>query len=150
MGRTMPELFVQKSKFAERAFWFFRWIAFIPAAWQAGYVHYWILKLLGVPINENSVAVNDHDLLAWAVAGVFTPVCVVAAGAWVCPAKRKLGPVLALCAVFVLAGVSTIRRETNVGQLWHPIGLDAILMVAVSVAISAACTWISWRRAASH
>jgi hypothetical protein len=146
----MPGSFEQRSKFAEQALWFARWIAFVPAAWQTGHVHYWILKLFGVAINENSVAVNDHDLLAWAVAGIFTPLCVVAVGAWVCPTKRKVWPVLFLCAVFVFAGVSTLRRGTTEGQLWHPIGLNAILMVAVSVAISGACTLISWRRAASR
>lgn len=136
---------MKKSSVIPRVIAFGRWIAVLPAAWLAGYVHNWILEAFGVPISKNVVAASDSDLLAFGVAGLLTPICVVAVGAFVCPARKKVVPVLALCTLLVAAGAGSLSRSIASGHLWHPFGLDALFIVAVSALIAITYALVLWR-----
>ena len=125
--------------------WLIRWLAFIPVAWQVGRVHHWILKLFGVPVSDHVVVVRDGDLLAWAMAGLITPLCVIAVGAWICPIKRKIWPVLGLSVVFIVSDLPMLWREAMLGWAWHPPGVGAAFTVSMSVAMSVACWWVTLR-----
>lgn len=128
-----------------RAITFGRWIACLPAAWLAAYVHHWILWAFGVSMSSYVVAAGDSDRLAFGFAGVLTPIFVIAVGALVCPVRTKALPVLALCAVFVAAGTRSLSRSMNSGELWHPFGLDALFMVSIPTVIAIACMVMFWR-----
>lgn len=128
-----------------RAITFGRWIACLPAAWLAAYVHHWILWAFGVSMSSYVVAAGDNDRLAFGIAGVLTPIFVIAVGALVCPVRTKALPVLALCAVFVAAGTRSLSRSINSGQLWQPFGLNALFMVSVPTVIAIACMVMFWR-----
>lgn len=127
-----------------------RWIAFLPAAWLAGYVHHWILRAFGVSLSSNIVAVSNSDLLAFGIAGFLTPICVIAAGTFVCPIKNKALPVLALCAAFLVAGARDLSRSIASGQLWHPLGLQTLFIVAVPALIAVIYVVVLWRSSRSQ
>jgi hypothetical protein len=127
-----------------------RWIAFLPAAWVAGYVHNWILRAFGVSVSNNVVAASDGDLLAFGIAGFLTPLCAIAAGALVFPIKRKAFPVLVLSAVFVLAGSRSLSQSITSGLLWHPFGLDSLLIVSVPLLITITYVVLIWRSSRSQ
>lgn len=126
------------------------WIAFLPAAWLAGYVHNRILRAFGVSLSSTIVAASDSDLLAFSVAGFLTPICVIAAGTFVCPIKNKVLPVLALSAVFFVAGVRDLIRSIASGQLWHPLGLHTLFIVSVPALIAIICVVLFWRSSRSQ
>jgi hypothetical protein len=129
----------------QRAITIGRWIAFLPAAWMTGYVHNWILRAFGVPVSSNVIAASDSDLLAFGVAGLLTPICVIAAGALVCPTKGKAFPILTLSAVLVLAGSRRLSQSTISGLLWRPFGLDSLLIVSVPALVAIAYAVLIWR-----
>lgn len=130
---------MNKTGVIPRVIAFGRWLAVLPAAWMAGYVHNWILRTFGVSVSKFSVAVSDSDLLAFGVAGFLTPVCMVAAGAFVCPARTKVVPVMVLCALTIGAGASGLSRSIKSGHLWQPLGVDALLIVSVPALIAITC-----------
>lgn len=136
---------INRSSVIPRVIAFGRWTAVLPAAWLVGYVHNWILRAFGVSISKYAVAAGDSDLLAFGVAGSLTPICVVAVGAFVCPARRKAMPVLALCALLIAAGASDLGRLITSGHLWHPPGVDALFFVSVSALIAITYTLVLWR-----
>lgn len=141
---------INKSSVIPRLIAFGRWIAVLPAAWLVGYVHNWILRALGVSINKYAIAAGDSDLLAFGVAGSLTPICVVAVGAFVCPARRKVMPVLALCALLFAARTSDLGRSITSGHLWRPLGVDALFFVSMSALIAITYTLMFWRSARSQ
>ncbi|WP_266172000.1 hypothetical protein [Dyella subtropica] len=141
---------LKESSVTLKALTFGRWIAFLPAAWLAGYAHNWILRAFGVSMSSHVVAASDSDLFAFGVAGFLTPICVIAVGAFICPTKRKALPVLALCAVFVVAGARSLSRSIASGQLWHPFGLNAFFIVSVPALIAITYLVVFWRSSRSQ
>jgi ElaB/YqjD/DUF883 family membrane-anchored ribosome-binding protein len=126
-----------------------RWLAFVPAAWQAAHVHGWILHFFGVEKVGDVMALNDGDLLAFGVAGFLTPLVAVSVGAWVCPAKRKSLPVFVLSALCIVGAAYSLHMLSRSGApdaLRHLFGLGAIVTMAVSV-MAAGVFWLApWRK----
>ena len=90
-----------------------RWLGFLPAAWQAGNVHSWILRPFGMERMNNIDSISDENLLAFGLAGFLTPIVVIALGAWICPARKKTMPVLALCLLCIAGSVYTLHMLTE-------------------------------------
>lgn len=128
---------------------FARWLAFIPATWQASYVHGWILKMFGVnQISE--LAADSNNLLAFGVAGFLTPLCAISLGLWVCPAKAKTRPAIVLAVVYAVGTACSLYMFSRLGAslaLRHLFGVDAFVTLAVSVMIVGVCLLAPWRHA---
>ena len=128
---------------------FARWLAFIPATWQASYVHGWILKMFGVnQISE--LAADSNNLLAFGVAGFLTPLCAISLGLWVCPAKVKTRPAIVLAVLYAVGSACSLYMFSRLGvslALRHLFGVDAVVTVAVSAMIVGVCLLAPWRNA---
>lgn len=126
-----------------------RWLAFVPAAWQAAYVHVWILHVFGVERTSTLKSLGDSDLMAFGFAGFFTPIVAIALGTWVCPAKRKAVPVYILSGLCIIGGILSLYVSSRSGG--HDVvrdlaGLDAIVTMAISVMIAGVYWLAPWRR----
>ena len=128
---------------------FARWLAFIPATWQASYVHGWILKLFGVN-QVSELAADSNNLLAFGVAGFLTPLCAISLGLWVCPAKAKTKPAIVLAVLYAIGTACSLYMFSRPGvslALRHLFGVDAFVTIAVSVMIVGVCLLAPWRNA---
>ena len=126
-----------------------RWLAFIPATWQASHVHIWILRMFGSG-QVNELTADSNHLLAFGAAGFLTPLCAIAVGLWVCPAKVKTKPAVALSALYAIVTAYSLFTFSRPGvplALRHLFGLDAIITIAVSVMVAGVCLLAPWQNA---
>lgn len=129
-----------------------RWLTFVPAAWQSAYVHVWILHVFDVDRTNAITSLGDGDLMAFGLAGFFTPIVAIALGTWVCPAKRKAVPVYTLSGLCIIGGILSLYVSSRAGV--HDVvrdlaGLDAIVTMAVSVMVAGVYWLAPWRKTPS-